>query len=71
MLEQLGILARSGIHCAPRAHKTLGTLGGPENAQGAFRMSIGPFVTPDDVRHACAALIDVCREVAAVGQGKR
>jgi cysteine desulfurase/selenocysteine lyase len=61
MLEQLGILVRSGIHCAPRAHAALGTL--PNH--GAFRMSFGPFVTSDDVRAACAALTEVCAEVAA------
>jgi cysteine desulfurase family protein len=63
MLEQLGILCRSGIHCAPRAHETLGTLGPGGN--GAFRLSIGPFITADDIRAACAALEEVCRETAA------
>jgi selenocysteine lyase/cysteine desulfurase len=61
MLEQLGILVRSGIHCAPHAHATMGTL----DTHGAFRLSLGPFTTAHDVRTACTALADVCNEVAS------
>ncbi|HYE61504.1 MAG TPA: aminotransferase class V-fold PLP-dependent enzyme [Phycisphaerales bacterium] len=61
MLEQLGVLVRSGIHCAPHAHATVGTL----DSHGAFRLSFGPFVTEDDVRFACGALAEVCAEVSA------
>jgi cysteine desulfurase/selenocysteine lyase len=60
LLEQLGILVRSGIHCAPHAHAAMGTLG----QYGAFRMSFGPFVTEEDVRTACTALAEVCVEIA-------
>ena len=60
MLEHLGVLVRSGIHCAPHAHAAMGTL----EQHGAFRMSFGPFVTESDVRAACAALEEVCVEVA-------
>jgi cysteine desulfurase family protein len=72
MLEQLGILVRSGIHCAPRAHQTLGTLG--DGAQGAFRLSVGPFTTPEDIRAAIAALVEVCnatREPQSASSGGR
>jgi cysteine desulfurase family protein len=72
MLEQLGILVRSGIHCAPRAHQTLGTLG--EGAQGAFRLSVGPFTTADHIRAAIAALVEVCnatREPQSASSGER
>jgi selenocysteine lyase/cysteine desulfurase len=62
MLETLGILARSGISCAPRAHAALGTL--TEGAQGALRLSIGPFTTEEDCRAALAALVEVCRATA-------
>ena len=37
-----GILGRAGLHCAPRAHRTLGTL----EAGGTLRVSIGPL-TPE------------------------
>jgi len=43
-LDALGIALRAGLHCAPRAHRRLGTL--PE---GTLRASLGPFVEPDDV----------------------
>lgn len=58
--SEYGVLTRAGIHCAPRAHETFGTL----RAGGAVRMSYGPFVTPQDVRYALDALSRVCTEVA-------
>lgn len=63
MLESLGILARSGISCAPRAHAALGTL--TEGAQGALRLSIGPFTTEQDCRAALSALVEVCNATSA------
>ncbi len=47
-----GILGRSGIHCAPAAHRTFGTL----ESGGAFRLSIGPMTTHDDVEAAIKGL---------------
>jgi selenocysteine lyase/cysteine desulfurase len=60
--EQFGILARAGIHCAPRAHEAMGTLGNERDgvARGALRMSLGPFVTRDDVVRTVEALREVC-----------
>ncbi|MEM9064728.1 MAG: aminotransferase class V-fold PLP-dependent enzyme [Planctomycetota bacterium] len=58
-----GVLARAGIHCAPRAHKSFGTL----SRDGALRISFGPFVQPEDVRYAADALSEVCRAHAGVG----
>lgn len=54
-----GILARSGIHCAPHAHATLGTMRRTD-ALGACRLSFGPFVTAADVDLALDALAQVC-----------
>ena len=54
---EFGVLARAGIHCAPRAHETLGSTPG-----GALRISFGPFISPQDVRYACDALDSVCAE---------
>ncbi len=47
-----GILSRAGIHCAPLAHATIGTL----DAGGTTRLSLGPFVTVEDVTRVIEAL---------------
>lgn len=60
-----GILARSGLHCAPHAHRTLGTLGVGRDTSvtsGAVRLSLGPFLTDEDVRYAASALREIARE---------
>ncbi len=49
------IACRTGLHCAPLAHESLGTAA----VHGAIRFSIGPFTTEDDVRAAIAAVRDV------------
>ena len=46
-----GILTRCGLHCAPSAHKTLGTF-----PQGTVRFSLGWASTEADVDAALAAL---------------
>ena len=59
LLEQrAGVLARAGLHCAPRAHGSFGTL----TTGGACRLSVGPFTTEADCRVACEALHSICRE---------
>ncbi len=66
MLEQhFGILARSGLHCAPLAHRTLGTLHDSDRARGALRLSIGPFTTPQDIHAAAHALTEIASEQPA------
>ena len=55
-----GVLTRSGIHCAPFAHRALGTTAGG----GTTRLSVGPFVTRPDVRYAADALAQVAAGVA-------
>ncbi len=60
--REYGLLTRAGIHCAPLAHRTIGT----HAAGGTTRMSFGPFTTLEDVAHACDALAEIC---AAVGAG--
>lgn len=57
-----GVLARSGIHCAPYAHRTLGSME-RDGALGACRLSFGPFVTVEDVRYALDALAQVCAAI--------
>ena len=53
-----GILTRSGIHCAPFVHKSLGTV--PNG--GTTRLSFGPFLTPQDVKYAADALAELAME---------
>jgi selenocysteine lyase/cysteine desulfurase len=58
-LEQdFGVLTRSGLHCAPLAHRTIGTA----DSGGTTRLSLGPFVTERDVGWAVEALGELARE---------
>lgn len=54
--SEYDIATRSGIHCAPLAHKTLGTL-----EQGAVRFSIGYFNTKEEIDKAVAALKEIAK----------
>lgn len=58
--KDFGLLTRSGIHCAPLAHQTIGTA----DRGGTTRMSFGAFNTPDDIHVLCDSLIEVCRHHA-------
>ena len=55
--SEYDIATRSGIHCSPLAHKTLGTL-----EQGAVRFSLSYFNTKDDIDKAIDALKDICKK---------
>ena len=59
--REFGILTRPGIHCAPLAHKTIGTL-----PSGTCRLSFGPFTSAADVRLAAEALTRIARD--AIGK---
>ncbi|MGL4912591.1 MAG: aminotransferase class V-fold PLP-dependent enzyme [Romboutsia sp.] len=52
--SEYNIATRSGIHCAPLAHKTLGTI-----EQGAVRFSLGYFNTKEDIDRAVKALKEI------------
>lgn len=52
-----GIMTRCGMHCAPRAHKTLGTF--PE---GTVRFAFGHTNTPEEVDICLSALVDMVKE---------
>jgi cysteine desulfurase / selenocysteine lyase len=58
---EYGICARSGLHCAPFAHKTLGT----DLLGGTLRISIGPFHTPEDITYLTNA-ISLCTQSCSV-----
>ncbi|WP_163192696.1 aminotransferase class V-fold PLP-dependent enzyme [Clostridium thermarum] len=51
-----GIMTRSGIHCSPLAHKTLGTF-----PQGTVRFSFGYFNTKEDIDYISKALHDMVK----------
>ncbi|MCD8385205.1 MAG: aminotransferase class V-fold PLP-dependent enzyme [Clostridiales bacterium] len=55
-LAASGISLRTGLHCAPLAHRTAGTL-----ETGTLRASISPFTTPGEV-DALAAVLRSCLE---------
>ena len=55
-LEQAGILTRCGLHCAPSAHKTLGTF-----PQGVVRFSLGYASTEADVDGALEAIRTIAK----------
>lgn len=50
-----GILTRCGLHCAPSAHKTLGTF-----PRGTVRFSVGFASTEADVDAALCAIRSIC-----------
>lgn len=52
------IATRSGLHCAPMAHKTLGTM-----EQGTVRFSFGFFNTKEEIETAIAAIEQITREL--------
>lgn len=52
-----GIAARIGLHCAPAAHRTLGTF-----PDGTVRFGFSTFNTPAQIDYALAALAKIARE---------
>lgn len=46
-----GIYCRTGLHCAPAAHKTLGTF-----PSGTIRLSVGAFTTSEQIEQVIAAI---------------
>ena len=54
--EEYEIMCRVGLHCAPAAHKTIGTF-----PDGTVRFGLGTFTTEDEIDAAVQA---VSREAA-------
>ena len=54
--EEYGIATRVGLHCAPAAHRTLGTW-----PQGTVRFSFGAFNTEAETDEAAKAVAALCR----------
>ncbi len=57
-LDERGIACRHGLHCAPAAHRAIGTLA----SGGTVRLSPGPFTTQSDVHQALQALAEIGAE---------
>lgn len=55
-LAERGIAVRTGLHCAPLAHRTAGTL-----EEGTVRFSFSPFNTPREIDLAAHAVLDMLR----------
>jgi Selenocysteine lyase len=54
--NDFGIVTRAGLHCAPLAHSTLGTL-----EAGSCRLSPGFFNTREDAEQVVKAVFDLVR----------
>mgnify|MGYP002407459880 CR=1 FL=1 len=54
--DKYGIAVRPGLHCAPLAHKTIGT-----EKIGAVRFSVGPFNNKSDIMTAIKALNEISK----------
>ncbi len=52
--EQFDIAVRAGLHCAPYAHKHLGTF-----PNGTVRLSVGLLTTAEEMREAAAAFDEI------------
>jgi len=56
-LSENGICVRSGLHCAPLAHRSAGTL-----ETGTVRLSLSPFVQREEIESCCEAIEKLARE---------
>ncbi|MBM7624941.1 aminotransferase class V-fold PLP-dependent enzyme [Sporohalobacter salinus] len=54
--DEYGIMTRSGLHCAPLAHRTIGSF--PE---GTLRFSIGYFNTVEEIDYTLESLEEIIR----------
>jgi len=54
--EEYGIMSRVGLHCAPLAHKTIGTF-----PNGTVRLSLGYFNTEEEIEEAIKAVWNIAK----------
>jgi cysteine desulfurase/selenocysteine lyase len=57
--QNFGIETRAGLHCAPGAHRAIGSF----ESGGTLRLSIGPFTTTDEIASAIAAVRQIAGAV--------
>lgn len=55
--QEYGVMARPGLHCAPLAHRTIGTF-----PQGTLRFSIGHFNTREDIDYTLHCLREITQK---------
>ena len=55
--EEYGILCRVGLHCAPAAHKTMGTF-----PVGTVRFGLGAFNTEEEIQMGIKAVQQLAQE---------
>jgi cysteine desulfurase / selenocysteine lyase len=55
--DEYGVMCRVGLHCAPAAHRTLGTF-----PVGTVRFGLSAFNTPDEVEAALVAVGELAKE---------
>lgn len=53
---EYGIITRAGLHCAPLAHKTIGTF-----ERGACRLSPGYFTTEEEIEKVIKAVYEIAK----------
>lgn len=53
--KRWGIMTRIGLHCAPLAHRSIGTF-----PNGTIRFAVSPFTTENDIQ----TCIEACKELA-------
>ncbi len=56
-LARRGICVRAGLHCAPTAHESAGTL-----ETGTLRLSFSPFLSEGELLWACSVLREECEK---------
>ncbi|NLW22004.1 MAG: aminotransferase class V-fold PLP-dependent enzyme [Tissierellia bacterium] len=56
--QNYDIQVRPGLHCAPMAHKTIGTF-----QQGVVRFSFGPFNTHEEIESGIKAIKEISEQV--------
>lgn len=55
LYDKYGFEVRKGLHCAPLAHKTLGTF-----SEGTVRFSLSAYHTAEDLRYLCSSIEQIC-----------
>lgn len=56
--SQYGIMTRTGLHCAPLAHKTIGSY-----PMGTLRFSLGYFNTKEEIKYTIDSLHNILRGI--------
>lgn len=58
LFEDYGIIARAGLHCAPLAHQSIGTI-----ETGTLRLSPGYFSTTEEIEYLLQSIADLLKRI--------